>query len=450
MRVYVIGCLMLLFCRCTMPANNTATTSVPAVLERILAKARLSEAVLKKPLREQVRPSNISIFESTTQHKTEEQSRSVCLIHSELQAVPIGLLLNAIAHFCKLNVLYDHGLTGAVSGKFYNAQDYAVLLQVAALSGNHATYRNGQWLFSSSELTVASQLVTMEENAQMGTDSATVQLRQFRLKNAKSGEILPVLQQRMKSREGKVWISANTDSNIIIAEGSKMELASIAEHIKAVDTVRPIFLIETWILEISERERAELGLRLRGQDSNTRATATLDFGVAARANRTLGIGISTLDQAYIGALQAIKQSGSSHIISHPRIYATQGIKATIFQGQEIPYVVSNQERTTTEFRRAGLNIELTPYRISDTMMQLQLSINKDSVVSDSDTPSIAKREISTSLELPIGATAVISGIRVDASDGQGDGIVGIGALGKSRNDERSQLVVLITVNLLRG
>ena len=163
-------------------------------------------------------------------------------------------------------------------------------------------------------------------------------------------------------------------------------------------------------------------------------------------------------------LTALERENNVEIIASPRLLTTNKKSASIKQGTEIPYVVTNGRNDTqsVEFREAVLGLEVTPHISKDNTILLDLLVsqnspgNRVSYGQNSEVVSIDKQEINTQVFAKNGETIVLGGVFHDTiSKGEdkvpllGD-IPGIKRL-FSRQSERHQkreLVIFVTPHIL--
>ncbi len=78
-------------------------------------------------------------------------------------------------------------------------------------------------------------------------------------------------------------------------------------------------------------------------------------------------------------LSALEQKQQLEIIASPRLLASHRQPASIKQGSEIPYQVSNGEsgQTSVEFKEAVLGMDVTPTVLPDKRVRLKLRISQN-------------------------------------------------------------------------
>lgn len=184
------------------------------------------------------------------------------------------------------------------------------------------------------------------------------------------------------------------------------------------------------------------------------------------ANPAGALALTFLDSDFIVDLElsAAQAEGRGEIVSQPTLITANQREATIEQGVEIPYQESSSSgATTTSFKKAVLNLKVTPQITPDNRVILDLTVSKDSVgelvasATGGFVPSINTREIVTQVLVNDGQTVVLGGIlETERRESEkkvpllGD-IPGLGYLFKSttRTDDKNELLIFVTPRILR-
>ncbi len=116
-------------------------------------------------------------------------------------------------------------------------------------------------------------------------------------------------------------------------------------------------------------------------------------------------------------LTAAQSEGRGEVISSPRIITANQKEATISQGTEIPYQQSaSSGAATIQFKKAVLELRVTPLITPDNRVVLDLNVKKDSVgevivtSGGVNVPTINTSEISNQVIVSDGQTVVLGGI----------------------------------------
>ncbi len=163
-------------------------------------------------------------------------------------------------------------------------------------------------------------------------------------------------------------------------------------------------------------------------------------------------------------LSALETEGKGEVISTPRVITTNQKEAVIQKGVEIPYEqATSSGATSVQFKKAVLELRVTPLITPDDRIDLTLKVSKDSVgqlvpTSRGGTvPSIDTRSIETRLLIDNGQTVVLGGVyeherRSDRSKVPflGD-LPAIGTLFRNKkiSNDKAELLIFVTPTIIK-
>ncbi len=163
-------------------------------------------------------------------------------------------------------------------------------------------------------------------------------------------------------------------------------------------------------------------------------------------------------------LSAAQREGKGEVISSPHIIAANQQEATISQGTEIPYQeAASSGAATISFKKAVLELKVTPLITPDNRLQLEINVKKDRVgtvvvtTGGVNVPSIDTSEINTTVFLSDGQTAVLGGI---LETERRDSVTKVPLLGDipilgnlfkttSKVNNKDELLIFVTPKVLR-
>ncbi|HYN77713.1 MAG TPA: type IV pilus secretin PilQ family protein, partial [Lamprocystis sp. (in: g-proteobacteria)] len=163
-------------------------------------------------------------------------------------------------------------------------------------------------------------------------------------------------------------------------------------------------------------------------------------------------------------LSAMQREGRGEIISSPRVITSDSNKATIKLGKQIPY----QETagglgggTTTAFKDAVLQLDVTPQITPDDRIIMDLKVNKDSPDwsrTVQGQPPIDTRSVETTVLVDNGETVVLGGVYEREKAYQKEQVPWLGdvpVLGRLfkqelRQDNNNELLIFVTPKILKG
>ena len=282
-----------------------------------------------------------------------------------------------------------------------------------------------------------------------------------------------------KSSVGKVTVDPRT--NLIVYADYPARIAQARELLDRLDQPNKQVLIEARIVELTASASRELGVTWTFNYSDTSGDTTYNQSFAVNhpvsgssflgfnVGKLLGQPLWDLDVL----LQAAEQAGEGKIISAPRILTMDNVTATITQGTEIPYntptgLTSSDSGgnlatvVTTSFKRADLELKVTPHVTPDHRVLMKIEAKKDrpnfAAAQPGQPPPINTRSIDTQLLVNDRDTIVIGGVleeTEDASESRTPGLHAVPILGmffksKQRLSERVELLIFISPRIVAG
>lgn len=275
-------------------------------------------------------------------------------------------------------------------------------------------------------------------------------------------------------------------SNSIIVQATPTDMEWIKSAISNLDNPTKQVLVEVFIVEGTDDFQQQLGSRvglfnnfsnnalnkatIGGTTAGTPPTAVGDIDLSTGADGSIannpitgalgGIGLVTGgDTTNLRfELQAMQQESLIKIVSNPKLFILDNEEATITDGQEVPYFTQAMQGATpmAQFKNASLQLQVKPSVIEDGNIYLDLTINKDTPLTGSNPPPIAKKELKTKLLIKDGGIALIGGI-TKSEDTSAEGGIPIlkdlpilGNMFKSKNDikKKNQLYIFLAPKVL--
>ncbi|MDT8425887.1 MAG: type IV pilus secretin PilQ [Methyloprofundus sp.] len=229
------------------------------------------------------------------------------------------------------------------------------------------------------------------------------------------------------SSRGTAIVDSRT--NTLIVKDTAKNLEEISKMIMKLDRQVRQVLIEARIVIAEEGFAQELGVKFGaaytgGDIGIAGSTGGNDGGVGdivgpilsnlAASNPYGALGMTLSDGAnYILNLEitALQDDRKAEFVSNPRVLTSDRCKATIEQGEEIPFKTTSQDGTTTIFKKAQILLDVTPQITPSGSVIMELKITKDSRGNQTlDGLAINKRELNTSVRVEDGQTVVLGGV----------------------------------------
>jgi type IV pilus assembly protein PilQ len=196
-------------------------------------------------------------------------------------------------------------------------------------------------------------------------------------------------------------------------------------------------------------------------DGTVVQSAALNYP-AAVTGPSFGLILGGANAVIEAQLQALETNNTGKIISSPKITTMDNVKATIKQGQEIPYVTIDKDgNRSITFKEAVLKLEVKPKITPDGTISMEIKATNDAADYATGTllggnPPINKNEVESKIVVTDGDTIVIGGI-LKMSDQRNESgvpwfmkIPVLGWLFKTEGitKQRKQLMVFITPRII--
>ncbi len=422
----------------------------------------------------------------------------------KFQDIEIRPLLQLLADFTGNNIVVSDSVQGRMSLRLENVpwdQAMDLILSTKGLSQR----KNGNVIFIAPTAEIAAR-EKVELEAQRQTQELAPLVSEFMQVNyAKASDIAlllrPVGAAATAATPGAIvrptgflsprgTITVDDRTNTLLINDTPDSLEKIRDLVKKLDTQIKQVLIETRIVIATDNFAKELGVRwgVTGVSRNGSDAAVITGSGAGSDSmiNNIGAGLAPglplqgdryninlpmtdptraggLALAVLGSnvlidleLKALQTEGKGEIVSSPRVLTANGQKASIKQGQKIPYSeASSSGATTTKFIDAVLAAEVTPQITPNNNVIMDINVKKDEPdwgrVSPTGAPAINNREVNTKVQVRNGETVVLGGIyevssaeSVDKIPFFGD-LPYLGNLFKSRNSTSTKVELIIFV-----
>ncbi len=447
--------------------------------------------------------------ERTSLGKKEYSGERLTLKFQDIQVRP---LLQLIADFTGNNIVVSDTVQGSISLRLENVpwdQALDLIMTTKGLSSRE----NGNVIYVAPTDEIAAR-----DKAELAARDQAQKLAPLitdivQINYAKADDIASLV--RESSGLGKDAENKDSDGNFLSRRGSitvdsRTNNLIVTDTAEALDRVRGLIeqidrpvkqvLVETRIVIATDNFSRELGVRWGLQGGVDRGGQRIGFGGGAydgsdapdfpidTGDGTLnstkfasqdswmvntpisGDPTGSLGLAILGSnvllnleLQAMQSEGTGKIVSNPKVITTNGHKATISQGVEIPY----QSQTASgggaisniEFKEALLKTEVTPQITPNDNVIMDILVMKeepDYTRAVNGEPPINTREVQTKVQVQNGQTVVLGGIyefenvtQLEKVPFFGD-LPGLGNLFKNRlrDDSRFELLIFVTPKIV--
>ena len=252
-------------------------------------------------------------------------------------------------------------------------------------------------------------------------------------------------------RARRIAIEASEANNALLVDASPGDFQVVSDLIDQLDTPREQVHIEVLIAEVSSGEGLDYGVELAALDmpegvgdtvvqgsslfsgGAESVLSTVQDGLfprgisigAAHGTRRNAEGNLVVSYPGIINIEAVKSDTRFEILSETALEAQNNREASVSIVDEIPILESTIRGGAGTSRdviqnikriEVGIKLSLTPHVIPDGLVQMKLNPKIEAVIETQSsgeqnlTPTIARREVSTTVTVPSGETIVIAGL----------------------------------------
>ncbi len=295
-----------------------------------------------------------------------------------------------------------------------------------------------------------------------------------------------------KEQRAAIALEHSVANNALIVDASPQDFEHLKTLVAQLDQMPQQVLVEVLIVEVSEERALDLGVRLATIDQPKDGSTTLLGGSRPGEEDTImdaiqkgilpqGLSIGVARGTYTAAdgtilpsiplaVQALARNRDLKILSNVPLWAQNNTEASVNVVQNIPILRSTIEGGSGTARDTiqnidrldvGIKLKLTPHVNPDREVTLKLNPSIEAIIDEGPSgttfaPTIAKREVSTTVTVSNEATVVISGlIREDRVKDVykvpflGDiPLLGILFRSKSERTQRTNLLIFVTPHIV--
>lgn len=410
-----------------------------------------------------------------------------------LKQAPLVSTLQELALAQEANLVMDDDLEGTLSLQLDNVDFNRLLRAVAKMKG--LTFQQDEGIYYLGKRTKAEDVILRAGKlpAQAAKESLevmkqlepTLVSRTVKLQFAKASEVMKSLTTGSGSLLSAVGSIAFDDrSNLLIIQDEAKSVKNLLKLIAELDKPIEQIAIEARIVTITDESLKELGVRWGifnpaenahrvsgslGANGFANLTENLNVNFAANTSPagSLALQVAKINGRLLDLeLTALERENNVEIIASPRLLTTNKKSASIKQGTEIPYVVTNGKNDTqsVEFREAVLGLEVTPHISKDNNILLDLLVSQNSPGNrvsygqqNNEVVSIDKQEINTQVFAKDGETIVLGGVFHDTITKGVDKVPLLGDIPgvkrlfskESERHQKRELVIFVTPHILK-
>lgn len=280
-------------------------------------------------------------------------------------------------------------------------------------------------------------------------------------------DIAAAVQQVLQGMVPDLHITVPANSTSIILAGSPSSIRLARALIERLDQQKPLVVLDTEVLEVSENAAKNIGLQFPGaviqsQFSEIQPTPNPITGQPGRLSRPQAM--TRTGVQFTAALNFLIQQGSARVLANPRVTTLSGHTATIRAGDTINIITQTAGGVGTPVTQqlqqfnTGVTLDITPSVGQSGKVTVALHPVVNSLAGLlNDVPQIATRDTQTVVQLRDNETLVIGGLIQETTQRQisklpllGD-IPLVGKLFENSNvqSQRNELVIVVTPHIVK-
>jgi general secretion pathway protein D len=315
-----------------------------------------------------------------------------------------------------------------------------------------------------------------EEDLSYSMEFAVIPLRNSDVKNIEKSLNNIISKKKYVKEDLKPMISSDEEMNAIIISATKDDIHNIKDIIDILDVEKPQVYVHAKIVEISENDARNLGVKygVGGGTSNSGGLFTFAASLGGSAI-SLPTELATLidtpslkDGLALGAsINFLETNGAATVLSEPSLLCVNNKESFIYVGKTQSILSStSQGNSVTDLARntytrqdIGLTLKVKPRISSDTIVTLETNAKLEDIVNDSTPglPTTTKREVQTVAIVHSGESIILGGLiknKVSDSQSKIPGLGDIPLLGYAFKDTEKQidqvnLVIILTPYIVK-
>jgi type IV pilus assembly protein PilQ len=418
---------------------------------------------------------NLEAKEPVSATETNYSGKKISLDFQDADIVPIFRLLADISGY---NIVVSPEVKGKLTMKLLNVPwDQALDIILKTFSLGKTIENNIIRIAPHTAFAKESEEATKAKESELR--AVHLETKIFPISYADVSNIEKAIKDaKILSPRGNISVDKRTSSvaiNDVVSVFPQIE--NLLENL---DKPTPQVLIEARIVEAFNSDVRSLGIQwgVSTDGSNVAAGTTASQGPFTGNNFMVdlpspegaagGIAFGILNAAWTKGLEiqlsALETVGKSKTISNPKVVTTDNEKATILQGESVPYpqIDVQSGQISTAYKDVAILIEVTPHVTPKSAVTMSVLVRKEDIKDfvpmggGSQAPRTDKIEGVTKVLVQNGETLVIGGIFKKKITDDSTGVPGfmkIPILGwlfknKKTTDEVTELLIFITPRVL--
>ncbi|MBR7791675.1 type II secretory pathway protein [Undibacterium sp. FT147W] len=250
---------------------------------------------------------------------------------------------------------------------------------------------------------------------------------------------------------GSAAAMIDQDSDTLVFQGTQDELAKLNKILPQVDTATGEVVVKAVVYEVTtgNSEGSAFGLALNVLGGK--------LGLSIGGGSTLADSVSIKSASIDSAFSALSGDTRFKAISTPQVRVKSGAQARFTVGQDVPTLGAvtysqngSQPVQSVEYRSSGVILSLSP-----TVRESTVDMTIDQQISDfaktetgvNNSPTLTKRQLSTTVSISDGELVLIGGLTQDKNTDTHSGLPFLPQFLHSKNNTGSRTEILLLLQV---
>ncbi len=328
-------------------------------------------------------------------------------ISLDVQNAELRSVLRTVSEFGGVNIVPDREVGGPITVRM-DTVPWRQALDIVCRAAGLVALDHEDYIRVATLRTWRDERIEEEASARTREDLQPLVSRVFPVRYASAEELVNSVAFALSQR-GNAEVDGRTNS--ILVHDIEPRLGEIGGLIETLDTETKQVEIVARLVDVDQGVARQLGIdwSLRNLHSSSErvsgsvgmSESLLDASLTTRVGVVRDFG--TLD----ATIEALERSNEARLISNPKITTVNNRKARILVGKEVPLIVMDEAgNPTTELKRVGIALEVTPYINSDNRITMDLH------------PEVSDLSAQATVQGGLIFTTTIADTRVMVNDGE--------------------------------
>lgn len=252
---------------------------------------------------------------------------------------------------------------------------------------------------------------------------------------------------------GSLLDLANKKNDVVIFSGVPKEVVALKKLLTQLDVDSGQVVVSAALYEVQTSDHEASAIQLAAQLFN--GVFQINVGAASLADNFISFKNSSVNLI----MQALNTDSRFKVLSSPSLRVSSGATASLTVGQDVPVLGAvtyppgaSAPVQSVEYRSSGVLFSISP-EVRDSSITVQVDQQVSSFIQTTtgvnNSPTLTKRQVTTSVNLADGDVVVIGGLREDKDSGAASGLTFLPDLFKSKSSDKTHSEILLFLQLKR-